>query len=341
MPVPGGLNYIRMSLATADDPVSLLYAPHGEPGRFFSPWQPFDTGLLDVLRWKLRKNPYGPRRPPQVPVVANDGAYLKDAGAPPSMTWVGHSTFAIHDGGEVILTDPHWGARALLPPRQSPPGIPLSAVPDHSFVVLSHNHYDHLDSWTVERLPPSIPWYVPLGQAHWFRGRPPGRVIELDWWQSVRHGRWTLTFLPAQHWSNRTQFDRNAALWGSWMLDNGERRYYFGGDSGYFAGFQEIGRRFADRPIDVALLPIGAWEPRWFMRYQHMDPAESYRAFQELGARFMLPMHWGTFDLTDEPVDEAPKVFARVIAEAGGDPARSPILPVGGRWRVPGPGATG
>ncbi len=315
---------------------TLLYAPHGEPGRFFCPWAPFAATFSDLLRWKLAANPYGPRRPPAVPVVPNDGGYLSRAGEPASVTWVGHSTFALHDGGDVILTDPHWGRRALVPPRLSPPGLPLAAVPEGAFAVLSHNHYDHLDAWTVARLPRGMRWFVPLGLARWLRRRASEviEVTELDWWQSVRAGRWTLTCLPAQHWSNRTQLDRNATLWCSWLLDNGERRYYFGGDSGYFHGFAEIGRRFPG--IDVALLPIGAYEPRWFMRYQHMDPAEAYRAFSDLGARFLLPMHWGAFDLTDEPVDRAPRVLLEAVAAAGGDPARTPVLAVGERWWVGG-----
>jgi N-acyl-phosphatidylethanolamine-hydrolysing phospholipase D len=316
---------------SGEDPAS-LYAPHGRLGRFFNPWRPFDNGLADLLRWKLRPNPYGPRRPPVVPVAENDGAYLRSRGEPPSVTWVGHATFAIHDAGEVALTDPHWGPRALLPRRLSPPGVPLAAVPEDAFAVLSHNHYDHLDAWTVARLPASVRWFVPLGLGGWFRRR--GRAaVELDWWQSARHGRWTLTCLPCQHWSNRTQLDRNATLWCSWLLDSGERRYFFAGDTGYFHGFREFARRLP--PIDVALLPIGAYEPRWFMRYQHMDPAEAYRAFGDLGARSMLPMHWGAFDLTDEPVDLAPEVFAREVAAAGGDPDRCPILAVGERWRLP------
>jgi N-acyl-phosphatidylethanolamine-hydrolysing phospholipase D len=310
-----------------------LYAPHGEPGRFFNPWLVSPAARFsDLLRWKLGKNEYDKKRPLDIPLVANDGAYLKDGGQPPSVTWVGHATFAIQDGGDVVLTDPHWGARALLPPRLSPPGIPLAAVPEEAFAVLSHNHYDHLDSWTVRQLPAGMPWYVPLGMAKWFRDRGRQRVVELDWWQSVRHGRWTLTCLPAQHWSNRFGMGRNATLWCSWLLDSGERRYYFAGDSGYFRGFAEIGRRFA--PLDVALLPIGAYEPRWFMRYQHTDPEEGYQAFLDLGARTMIPMHWGCFDLTNEPADLAPKVLARVLEEKGADRERVRILAVGERWRV-------
>jgi N-acyl-phosphatidylethanolamine-hydrolysing phospholipase D len=315
---------------------ALLYAPHGEPGGFFCPWQPFQSRALDLLRWKLHgKAPYDRKTPPRVPVVENDGAYLKDRGEPPSVTWVGQSTFAVQDEGDVFLTDPHWGARALLPPRQSPPGIPLAAVPASAFVVLSHNHYDHLDAWTVARLPRGMPWFVPLGLGRWLRKHGQERVVELDWWQSIPHGRWTLTCLPAQHWSNRLDEKRNATLWCSWLLDNGTRRYYFAGDSGYFHGFAEIGRRFG--AVDAAFLPIGAYEPRWFMRPQHMNPLEAVQAFRDLGARAMLPMHWGTFDLTDEPVDLAPRALDQVLAAEGADGDRERIhtLAVGERWRMP------
>jgi len=311
----------------------LLYAPHGEPGHFFCPWAPFKSRFTDLLRWKLAgKGSYDRKTPPRVPVVANDGAYLKEEGQPPSVTWVGHSTFAVQDGGDVFLTDPHWGARALLPPRLSPPGIPLEAVPAAAFAVLSHNHYDHLDTWTVERLPAEMRWFVPLGLSRWFRAR--GReAVELDWWQSARLGRWTVTCLPAQHWSSRIGMARNSTLWCSWLLDSDERRYYFTGDSGYFHGFAEIGRRFA--PIDLALIPIGAYEPRWFMRAQHMDPEEGYQAFLDLGARRMAAMHWGCFDLTDEPVDRAPEVLAEVLTRRGGDRSSVWTLAVGERRILP------
>ncbi|HZF13884.1 MAG TPA: MBL fold metallo-hydrolase [Thermoanaerobaculia bacterium] len=320
-----------------DDP-ALLYAPHGEPGRFWNPWAPMTTGFSQLLRWKLRKNPYSPRRPPRVPVVANDGAYLASRAAdaePPSLTWVGQSTYVLQEGGEVFVTDPHWGARALLPRRQSPPGLPLSAIPAHACALLSHNHYDHLDAWTVDRLPPEVRWFVPRGVGRWFRGRKPREVVELDWWESARHGRFTLTCLPAQHWSNRISVKRNATLWCSWLLDSGDRRTYFAGDSGYFHGFAEFGRRFG--PIDAALLPIGAYEPRWFMRYQHMDPGEALRAFRDLGARHLFGMHWGTFDLTDEPIDLAPAVLAREVAAAGEDPSRVHALAVGERFPLAAP----
>ncbi len=252
---------------------------------------------------------------------------------PAELTWVGHASFVIHDGDDVVLTDPHFSKRALVPARAFEPGVPLESIPPDAFAVISHNHYDHLDAGTVERLPESVEWFVPMGLAEWFRDRGRPRVTELGWWESAQHGRWTLTCLPSQHWSRRIGQGRDETLWCSWLLDSGEHRYYFAGDTGYFHGFREYGRRFG--PIDVALLPIGAYEPRWFMWYQHMDPAEAYRAFRDLGARFMLPMHWGTFDLTHEPVDEAAREFQRVVAAAGGDPARSPLLGIGESWQLP------
>lgn len=319
----------------AADPAS-LYAPHGEPGRFFNPWSPPPPAPWHVLRWKLGRNPHAAakRRPMGAPVVANDGAGLCGEEAGGALTWIGHSTFAIHDRGDVVLTDPHWGPRALLPRRLAPPGLPLKAVPARAFAVLSHNHYDHLDAWTVRRLP-ALDWYVPLGLGPWLRRRTGARVVELDWWQSARRGRWTLTCLPAQHWSNRLDLGRNATLWCGWLLDSGERRYYFAGDTGYFHGFAELGRRFPG--IDVALLPIGAYEPRWFMRPQHMNPAEAWRAFGELGARHLAAMHWGGFDLTDEPADAAPRVLRALVRRYGGEPAleRMRIFSVGERWVVP------
>lgn len=317
------------------DSPDLLYAPHGEPGRFFSPWKPWATRFSDLLRWQFGKNPYAKEKKthPRVPVVENDGAYLRNGGEPPSITWVGHSTFAVQDGGDVFLTDPHWGPRALVPPRLTPPGIPLGAVPEDAFALLSHNHYDHMDAWTVRRLPKSVRWFVPLGLGSWVRKHGYKGVVELDWWQSSRLGRWTITCLPAQHWSNRLGMRRNSTLWCSFLVDSGERRYYFAADSGYFHGFAEFGRKFD--PIDVAFLPIGAYEPRWFMKTQHMNPEEAYRSFLDLGARLMVSMHWGCFDLTDEPVDRAPEVLDEVLAREGADRSRIWTMAVGERRLLP------
>jgi N-acyl-phosphatidylethanolamine-hydrolysing phospholipase D len=312
-----------------------LRLPHVDShGRFFIPWAEDPKSIWSVLRWKFfSRNPYDKGQPINVPVVPNDGAYLSGVEHSATVTWVGHATFAVHDREDVFLTDPHFSKRALIPKRKVEPGIPIEAVPADAFAVISHNHYDHLDAWSVEHLPDTMHWFVPMGLAEWFRGRSRERVIELDWWESATHGRWTITCLPSQHWSRRIEHGDNKTLWCSWLVDSGDYRYFFAGDTGYFHGFAEYGRLYGG--IDVAMLPIGAYAPRWFMEWQHMDPADAYRAFIDLGARYLLPMHWGTFDLTDEPVDEPPRELERVLEAQGADVERVRTLAIGERWKVP------
>ncbi len=332
----------EVAAVSVDAEVAALRGPHLDAdGRFFNPWAVDPKSVWGMLRWQLfTKNPYRamkirPKAELEVPVEENDGTYLAGIEHSASVTWVGHSTFAVHDGDDVFLTDPHFGDRALIQRRKFPPGIPVESVPADAFAVLSHNHYAHLDEYSVVTLPETLGWYVPLGMAGWFRKLGREDVVELDWWQSARRGRWTITCLPSQHWSRRFGQGNNEMLWCSWLLDSGDHRYYFAGDTGYFSGFAEFRREYGAGSIDVAMLPIGAYEPRWFMKYQHMNPAEAYQAFVDLGARFLLPMHWGTFDLTDEPVDLPPRELARVLQERGGDAERVRTLAIGERWRVP------
>jgi N-acyl-phosphatidylethanolamine-hydrolysing phospholipase D len=268
--------------------------------------------VLDVLRWQLRRVPARDRRPRAlIPREANDGASLARVAERAELTWIGHCSFALHEGERVALLDPHFGPRALVPKRWSPPGIPLAAVPGDAVALLSHNHYDHLDRWTLERLPKSIEWLVPLGLGGYVRRFGYAGVRELDWWQEAEVGGWRFTLLPVQHWSRRLSQPENSTLWGAWLVDTGRTRLFFGGDSGWFAGFAEIGRRLA--PLDVALLPIGAYEPRWFMKFAHLNPAEALAAARDLGVREMVPMHWGAFDLADDAVDEPPRVLAELL----------------------------
>ena len=334
--LPLALALLAGAVALADEPAddaAPLYAPHHDASGFYTPWERFDWGILRFLRWQLSRNPFDKSRALPTPRVPNDGAGLAGREHSATVTWVGHATVAVHDEADVFLTDPQWSERALLPKRVVPPGVPLEAVPGDAFALISHNHYDHLDAATVERLPATIAWYVPLGLAGWFRARGRENVVELDWWESAQHGRFTITCLPSQHWSRRLEQSVNQSLWCAWLVDSGERRYFFAGDTGYFAGFAEYGRRFG--PIDVALLPIGAYEPRWFMRYQHMNPEDAVRATLDLRARHMVAIHWGTFDLTDEPLDQPPRDLARAIDAAGEDPERFRVLAIGETWHVP------
>ena len=315
------------------DPVAALYAPHGDAeSGFFTPWSENPNSIWRVLRWQFSRNEYDRSQAPVVPIVENDGRALAGHAVPPTFTWVGHATFAIHDGDDVILTDPHWSERALIPARIVAPGIPLGSVPPDAFAVISHSHYDHLDADTVDALPASVQWFVPLGLADWFRARDRPNVVELDWWQSAQRGRWTITCLPSQHWSRRVELGTNRSLWCTWLIDSGSRRYFFAGDTGYFHGFAEFGRRFG--PIDVALLPIGAYDPPSFRRV-HMNPEEAVQAHRDLRARSMLGMHWGTFDLTDEPADLPPRELAALVEQEKLDPQRVRSLAVGEAWAAP------
>jgi N-acyl-phosphatidylethanolamine-hydrolysing phospholipase D len=308
-----------------------LYAAHRRGDRFFNPWGRLPIRLRDLLRW-YRERPW--RRPPEQPAprLPNDGASLSQPTRGIACTWVGHATFAIQQERGLLLTDPHWGPRALLPPRHVAPGVPIGSLPRRPLVILSHNHYDHLDRWTVRRLPGDTRWLVPLGLGPLVRRMGAAAVRELDWWEEATEGPFHLTCLPAQHWSNRLSQPRNGSLWCSWLITAGGERLYFAGDTGWFPGFAEYGRLFG--PLAAAMLPIGAYEPRWFMRYQHIDPGEAAAAFQALRARQLIAMHWGTFVLTDEPLDEPPRALERAAAEAGVGPASIRVPAVGERWEI-------
>jgi len=250
----------------------------------------------------------------------NDGLRLRENANVPSVTWIGHATLLIQMDGLSILTDPMFAPRMFTIKRLAPPGVALSHLPPIDAVVVSHNHRDHLDEWSVKALGPQVEFVVPLGLGPWFQRRGLARVHELDWWQDhtlrARGGAVRITLVPAQHWSGRGLRDHNLSLWGGFVIESPTTCFYFSGDTGYPAAFSEIGKRFPG--IDYALLPIGAYAPRWFMSPQHIDPAQAVIAFGELGAQQFVPMHWGTFQLSDEPLDEPP----RLLREAMGSDAK-------------------
>jgi len=221
--------------------------------------------------------------------------------------------------------------RALWPKRHTQPALTqeaLRSLPGTFNVVLSHNHYDHLDKATLEALPASSRLYVPLGLGE-FVGEMAGKPVkEMDWWQTVDVGKGVrLVCLPAQHWSRRIGQGRNTTLWASFLIVTPERTVYFGGDSGYFIGYREIGRRYPG--IDVALLPLTAYHPRWFMHYAHMNAPEVLDAFDDLGARTLIPTQWGTFRLGSEPIGYPILDLRRTMKERTFDPSRAVIMDIG------------
>jgi N-acyl-phosphatidylethanolamine-hydrolysing phospholipase D len=267
----------------------------------------------------------------------NDGAFLRaNAGhSVPTATWVGHSTLLVQMGHATFLTDPIWSATAspvapLGPRRFVAPGISLEALPPIDFVLVSHGHYDHLDVDTLGALAarsPATRFYVPLGNGPLLRDRGIERVRELDWGERVADGAVTVHCLPAQHWSRRGLRDGRRTLWASWAVVSPERRFYFAGDSGYSADFAAIGAALG--PFDLAALPIGAYSPPAMMRPWHLDPEEAVRAGRDLAARRLVAVHFGTFDLSDEPLDEPPRRFRDAAERAGLAPGEAWVLAVG------------
>ncbi len=261
-----------------------------------------DKGLRDLLRWQLNRKKDTTKF--VTPFRENDGSVLAETRA--SLTWIGHATFALRLGGKMIVTDPVWSERIGTEKRRAPPGVPLEKMPKIDVVTISHSHYDHLDLPTLKKIGRDALYVVPKDVGEILRGAHLPNVVELDWWGTHEHEELRITLVPAQHWSMRVPWDRNKRLWGGFVIDGKEGRAYHAGDTAFNAPmFEEIGKRFPK--IDWAMLPIGAYDPEWFMSGQHMGPEDAVRAFEILGAKTLCAMHWGTFKLTDEPMGEPPQ----------------------------------
>jgi N-acyl-phosphatidylethanolamine-hydrolysing phospholipase D len=250
----------------------------------------------------------------------------------PSLTWIGHSSFLVRMDGVSFLTDPMFSHRAspfsfMGPRRMVPPGMPLEALPKIDFVVLSHDHYDHTDITTIRWLAQrGVPFVVPLGLGEWIR-RAGGQAIELNWWQETELAGLRLHCVPAQHFSGRSLRDRFRRLWAGWVVSGASRRFYYAGDTGYSNDFKEIGRRLG--PMDLAAIPIGAYLPSDMMHFVHVTPEEALQVAQDVQARRVVAMHFGTFDLSDEPPDEPPQRFRTEAERRGWGPERAWIMKVG------------
>jgi L-ascorbate metabolism protein UlaG (beta-lactamase superfamily) len=293
---------------------------HFDGKRFYNPDAPQALGFRDALRWKLSSRPepspgFIADVEQTVPPARVEGDRLR-------ATLVNHSTVLVQQRGSNILTDPIWSERAsplswLGPRRRRKPGVSWEDLPAIDAVLISHNHYDHLDLATLRRLADRghSTFIVPAGDARLLASKRIGPVHEMDWGESLSLANFTVHSAPALHFSSRGLYDRNRSLWCGYVIESRERLVYFAGDTGFGPHFAQIRDRFG--PPHLALLPIGAYEPRWFMSPIHMDPAEALRAHEILTARMSIAIHHGTFQLADEGIDTPGKELrSRVPGES-------------------------
>ena len=330
MPAPFCCQFVAFSFAAAATLGTDAYGqvsppPHHTPDGFRNNYahDPHESFWL----WKWEQMRHGVPQPPpggwRIPTVQTDAEALK-RGHAPSITWIGHSAFLVQLDGLNVLVDPQFSERASPvqfagPKRIVALPIDIPQLPRIDVVLISHNHYDHLDTGTVTRLaamPAGSPLFlVPLGLKAWFAAKGITRVEEHDWWQSRAEGSLRFTLVPVQHWSKRTLSDANRTLWGGWVIQGSALKLIHTGDLGYSQDARDIGERLG--PFDLAFIPIGAYAPRWFMKVHHVDVPEALRVREDLRAARAIGMHWGTFEhLTDEPLDEPPQWLARERAAA-------------------------
>ncbi|MCZ3381373.1 MBL fold metallo-hydrolase [Kosakonia sp. SOY2] len=292
----------------------------------------------DVKRWRKERKAAGLPRPPSSGYPGFIEQWWQKAnitGDADGLWWLGHASMLLRLQGQYLLTDPVFSHRASPvsfagPQRHTPPALAIADIPQLDAILISHNHYDHLDAWTVRALLcrfPDVHFFVPLGVGDWLRRRGAQHVTELDWWQSFTFQGMTYTAVPAQHWSMRTLWDRNRSLWCGWVIESLTQRFWFAGDTGYTPELLTIPQRLGQ--LDTIALPIGVYAPRWFMAMNHMDPQRAVALWQQLGAPLAIPIHWGVFELADESLDEPVTELQRALTETAAENDNFRILKIG------------
>lgn len=292
--------------------------PHHTDWGFRNPGVPVHAGVRDFLKWRWERKWKDIADDGRVyfhPVENNKSDFLRSNREATTLTWIGHSTVLLQMNGMNILTDPIFSNRTSPvgwagPRRIAAPGIPMDELPPIDVVIISHDHYDHLDRPTVAKLIErengnKTIFLVPLGLRQWFERMGTANVFELDWWESHLAGENRFTAVPVQHWSKRNLFARNRTLWAGWAVNSPGFSFFHAADSGYTKLFKEIGKKLG--PFDLSAIPIGSYEPRWLMRPHHMNPEEAVRTHMDVRSKKSVAIHWGTFILTDEPPNEPPE----------------------------------
>lgn len=314
-------SFLLLGSCSSSNVVFDLSKPHHGDGKFIS----VKTGAFyDWLAMRWREDSPPEIDPEQLKTIVGeaDRALILSSAEIPRATWIGHATVLVQYRGINFLTDPHltqypFYFEFAVKPRFSQPALGFEQMPGIDFIVISHNHYDHLDHRTVDMFGNAVTWFVPLGLKTWFldRGINDDRVVELDWWDSYQfNDRVNITFTPGQHWSKRTPWNTNKSLWGSWAVNIDGFKSWFAGDTGYNqAMFREIGDKVG--PFRFAMIPIGGYAPRYFMSASHVDPAEAVEIHLDIKSQQSLPVHWGTFQLTHEPLLEPPVLLRRALSD--------------------------
>lgn len=320
---------------------ALLYAPHFKDGKFFNPWLgEQDLGFGQLLEWKLsRKEVYSAKEESFRPKTIPDAKQRINSLHPDKdfIFWAGHNTFVIRINGKYWITDPILTEGALALKRLTPAGLSIEDLNELSGqmnIIITHNHYDHMDGPTIKKLHRDSMVFVPLGVGNYVKKQGKKNVTEMDWWQEVIiDGETKLVCLPAQHFSIRMEQKRNSTLWASFLLITPRAKIFIGCDTGYFQGFKEIGKKYP--AIDYAVFSLSAYHPRWFMHTIHMDVNEALQAFRDLGVKHFIPGHLGTFRLGDEPIGHPVVELRRQIEQQKLDPNRFIIMNIGGIVVIP------
>ncbi|KHD87619.1 MAG: beta-lactamase [Bdellovibrio sp. ArHS] len=307
--------------------------PHRGRTQFYNNYDNSPKASFWKWQWE-RLTSKAPTEPPFQPeVLKTDTAYLRRNRTDSTLTWIGHATALLQMEGLNILIDPVFSDRVsplsfLGPKRQVALPFPIAELPPLDVVVISHGHYDHLDLATVKTLAKqndkALLFLVPLGLEALLRSEGIANVKELDWWQNVKIKNVTVTFTPAQHWSQRSLWDGNKTLWGGWYLQGPSLKVLYSGDTGYSKDFLDIYNRFG--AMDISLIPVGAYEPKWFMGKQHVDPEGAAQIHLDLRSKLSIGVHWGTFRLSDEAMAAPPEELKKALQKMNIEPEAFRVL---------------